>query len=169
MSRIRILPTLSALILTFAILFGGYQVYRNYDVVQPLEKQLLHIHAVEAAHIIMTGQTPTVYIRLGYVPDLQTTYLNIQNDVSANIDGPVNIELKDRRNALLLSVYQTVQPILSQGIALGYYLNMISQIQAACAKQHIESKVTMNTQDIFIQLRAGSAYLYDIVPYTIKR
>lgn|GEM_PF-3980231 len=168
LSRIRILPAITALILTFAVLFGGLQVYRTYEVVQPLESQLAKIPAVQSVHVATGAQTPTITITLGKVPDLQNTYTLIESEVTSILGGPMNIVLKDHRTPALAAAYESMQQILFQGIAHGSYVTMISQLEQAAAKAHITCRVSMNNQDIFIQMAQKGAYLYGIVPYTIK-
>lgn len=168
MSRIRVVPTISALILTFAVLFGGYQVYKNYELVKPLESQLLAIHAVQSAHVLTTGQNPEVVVKLGKVSDLQATYRSIYADVTATLGTPVGIELQDHRTPALSQLYETMGQILYQGIARGDYMTMTESMQSFAAKAHVTCRITMNGQDIFVQLSKGNAYLYDIVPYAGK-
>ncbi|KUO96834.1 hypothetical protein [Ferroacidibacillus organovorans] len=168
MSRIRIVPTVSALILTFALLFGGFQIYRTYDLVQPLKSQLTHIASVQSASIDLTGSAPVIVIKLGLVSDLQTTYDQLQSIVSSSIGTPYQIVLKDHRTATLYRDYETLQPILYQGLAHGMYTTMIANLQASAAKLHVQARITMNASDVFLQFQQGSSYLYAIVPYSTK-
>lgn len=168
MSRIRILPTVSALILTFAVLFGGYQVYKNYELIKPLQQQLSAIHQVLSARIVAGADVPTVLIQLGPVPDLQTTYGAIEGDVTNALGSPVAIVLKDRRTPQLASLFESMSLTLYQGIAQGNYLGMSRQMTALARKAGASCRVTMNGQDIFVTLTKGPAYLYDIVPYAGK-
>ncbi len=168
MSRIRLLPTISGLILTFLLLFGGYQVYRNMEVVQPLQTQLMQIHSVTGAKVVTVAQNPTVVVSLGKISDLQTTYLMIQNVILNSMGSAVPIVINDKRSTALKNSYEAMQPIIFQGIAHGDYVSMINQFEKACQLRHIECKVSMNSQDIFVQLMQKNAYLYDIVPYSIK-
>ncbi len=168
MSRIRLLPTISGLILTFILLFGGYQVYRNMEVVQPLQTELKQIHAVTSARVVTIAQNPTVIVNLGKISDLQSTYSQIQNVIANSMGGAVPIVISDKRSAALKDSYEAMQPILFQGIAHGNYVSMINEFEKACQARHIKCKVSMNSQDIFVQLVQKNAYLYDIVPYSIK-
>lgn len=167
-SRIRILPTISALVLTFAILFGGFQVYKNYELVRPLEAQLRQIAAVESVHVQTTGQSPAVYLKLGSVPDLQTTYSTIASDVTATLGTPVAIYLQDHSTPYLRNLYEAMQPTLRQDIAQSDYTGMILDLDSMAKKASVACRITMNAQDIFVQLTKGHAYLYDIVPYATK-
>jgi len=168
MSRIRILPTVSALILTFAVLFGGYQVYKNYELIKPLQEQLSGIHQVLSARIVAGADVPTVVIQLGPVADLQQTYGAIENDVTNALGSPVAIVLKDRRTPKLAGLFEGMGLTGYQGIAQGDYLGMSRQMTALAHKAGASSRVTMNGQDIFVTLTQGSAYLYAIVPYAGK-
>jgi hypothetical protein len=168
MSRIRLLPTIGGLILTFIVLFGGYQIYRNFEVVQPLQVQLKQIHAVISARVVTVAQNPTVVVKLGEVSNLQTTYTQIQNVIVNNLGNLIPISIIDKRSAALKTAYEQMQPILFQGIAHGNYVSMISSFQKACQLHHIQCKLSMNNQYIFVQVTQQNSYLYDVVPYSIK-
>ncbi|MCY0876611.1 MAG: hypothetical protein OWT28_10145 [Firmicutes bacterium] len=168
MSRIRILPTISALILTFAILFGGFQVYKNYELVRPLVAQLRQIPSVLSVQVATTGQSPAVYLKLGPVSDLQTTYSTISTDVTNTLGTPVGIYLQDKSTPYLRNLYEFMQPTLRQDIAQSEYTRMIADLDQMAARDGVKARVTMNAQDIFIQLAKGNAYLYAIVSYATK-
>lgn len=167
-SRIRILPTISALILTFAVLFGGFQVYKNYELVRPLVTELRHIPAVESVQVQTTGQSPAVYLKLGPVPDLQTSYATISSDVTTTLGTPVAIYLQDKSTPFLRNLYEGMQPTLREDIAKSDYTQMIASMQGMATRAGVSCRITMNAQDIFVQLTKGDAYLYDIVPYATK-
>ncbi len=168
MSRIRLLPAISGLILTFLLLFGGYQVYRNLEIVQPLQAQLMRIQSVNNAKIQSVAQNPTVVVSLNKVGDLQSTYTKIQAVILNNLGNAVPITITDTRNAALSNAYESMKPILYQGIAHGNYVNMIGSFKKACRANGISCKISMNGQYIFVQLMQHNAYLYDIVPYSSK-
>ena len=168
MSRIRILPTISALILTLAVLFGGFQVYQTYAVVRPLEVQLARIAHVQSAVVTMQGTVPEIVVTLGPTKDLQTTYSQMESQIANAFGSSVTIYLKDRRTPFLRQAYESLEPILFQGASHGDYMGMIASFDKAAAALGARARVTMNAQDIFVQLDRGSAYLYDIVPYANK-
>ena len=168
MSRIRLLPAISGLILTFLLLFGGYQMYRSIEIVQPLQSQLKQIHAVNSAQVVTIAQSPAVVVTLGKVTDLQTTYTQIQAVVLSDLGNSVPITINDRRDAALTATYEAVKPIIYQGIAHGNYVSMINSFESACRSRGVDCKISMNSQDIFVQMMQKNAYLYAIVPYSIK-
>lgn len=166
MSKIRIIPTIFALILTLAVLFGGLQIYRNYALIRPLEWQLRHIPSVESAQIQTTSSGPVALVQLGRVTDLQTAYKQIANDVYNTFGSPIGIVLKDRRSPALVAADEELGPILLQGLTQGAYVPMIQQFDRAAAKRHIVARVTMDARNVFVQMSQGSHYLYDILPYS---
>lgn len=165
MSKIRIIPTITALILTLAVLFGGLQIYRNYVLIRPLEGQLAQIPAVESAQIQSTSGGPEAVVQLRAVPDLQTAYRQISADIFAAFGGPVNIILRDNRSPSLVNAEEQLEPILLQGLAHGNYVSMIRQFRLEAAKLHIAARITMDTSHVFVQLSQGAHYLYDILTY----
>jgi hypothetical protein len=167
-SRIRIFPAVSALILTFAILFGGFEVYRSYAVAQPLQTQLLRIPHVLSASVSMENSS-AVTVSLGPVPDLQTTYKAIERTIVATTGGGLPIILKDHQTAQLDTAWEALNPIIYQGEADGRFTAMISGFERAAKARGLTARVTMDANDIFVQLARGDAYIYKILPYTVRQ
>lgn len=162
-SRIRILPTITAFILTFAVLFGGLQLYRTYALIRPLELSLRQVPYVQSIAVSTLGTSPQVNVTLGEVRDLQTTYDEIQSRITGMLGGPATIFLTDRRTPQLNSLYENLSPIIYQGMAHGDYQTMIASFTKAARQHGATARVTMNVNDVFVQLEKGSAYLYDVI------
>ncbi len=163
LSRIRILPTVTALILTFAVLFGGFQFYRTYALIRPLELSLQQVPFVQSATVVTSGASPQVDVSLGRVKDLQTTYDQIERRMTAVLGGPATVALTDRRTPQLTSVYESLAPILYQGMAHGDYETMIANFTKAARARGVAARVTMNVNDVFVQLETSAGYLYDVI------
>lgn len=165
MSRIRILPTISALILTLALLFGGFQAYQTYALVRPLEFQLTHIADVRSASVLIQGTAPEIVVSLGRVADLQTTYAQIEAQVENSLGTTASIKLLDHPSPSLDTLYESLELILLQGINHGDYVSMVPEAVRAAAADGVRARVTMNGQYVFVQLEKGDAYLYNLIPY----
>ena len=163
LSRIRILPTITALILTFAFLFGGFQFYRTYALIRPLELSLQQVPYVQSATISTSGTSPRVDVSLGRVRDLQTTYDQIERRMTTVLGAPATVALTDQRTPQLTSVYESLAPILYQGMAHGDYQTMIADFTKAARIHGVTARVTMNVSDVFVQLETAGGYLYDVI------
>jgi hypothetical protein len=166
MSRIRIVPTIVALLVSLAILFGGWVGYRNFGLVQPVEQELLKIPNVKQADVAVSTQNRVVKIKLSDVKDLQTTYHSIRNVVIQSLGSGTQIQVIDNRSADLTDFYQSLQPILFEGLHKGNYSEMIQTIANLSKQKDVQARVTMDTNNVYIQLTKDGKNLFDIVPYS---
>ena len=167
MSRIRLVPTLISFLVAFAVLFGGWNVYRNYGLEHPAEQKLQQIPYVTEAHVNMKGQKRNVTITLSnHIPDLQTTYHALQQNVEQTLGNDTTITVVDHRSNELIQLYQTFQPILFEGIHKGNYTEMIQSIQTTAQHSGVSAKVTMDMNHVYLQMTKGNNQLDEIIPYT---
>lgn len=169
MPRIRVVPAMIALILTFAVLFGGLQVYRHYELTQPLQQQLRTIPSVMSVSVDLSTATPIVSVRLGQNADLENTFTRIESIVSNALGTQVTISLNDHRSTILRNDYGTIfRPIIFTGLAQGNFVSMFTAFKEAIIAHKLHGDITMNSRDLFIQLKQGRSYLYDVVPFSIR-
>ncbi len=167
MTRIRLVPVIVIALISFVVLSGGWWAYRQYNVVNPLKDSLGHISGVQNVQVD-TGNPYVITIKLGRVSDLQSTYQTILKAVSSVLGDPlsVTVNIQDNRNQVLNNAYEALQPILAEGIAQGSYTEMISKAQQTAQQLHVDARITMDDQNIYLQLEQGSHYLYYVRPYT---
>lgn len=168
MSRLRLVPILIILVITLAVLFGGWQAYRHYNLIAPLQTTLEKIQGVQSANVA-SGNSNTVVVKLGKVQDLQSTYDRISSAITAASGSAVNIEIEDNRTPALIAEYEQLQPILFQGLAQGTYTTMIRDVEAAAQKAGFATRVTMDDQHVFVQLEKNGHYLYNVQSYTLRQ
>ncbi|QRF23391.1 hypothetical protein FY534_06710 [Alicyclobacillus sp. TC] len=171
LSRVRMVPVLVIAIVTLGILFGAWQGYQQYRLIAPLQAELSKIPGVESV-TINRSPSDTVVIQLGPVQtlvnhDLQSTYNEIQNDVIGTLGSGESIILKDKSDQTLTLDYESLQPIIFEGLNHGTYTQMIANVEKAAAKEGIQARVTMDYHNIYIQLQQGSHYLYDFHAYRL--
>ena len=165
MSRIRIVPVLVAMSLTVSLLFGGWELYRNFGLVRPLEQQLMADKAVTQVESVVNGSERAIKIHLKPVDDLQATYDGLEEVVTEQIGSNVKIDLVDQREESLKQAFRSVQPVLYSGIAKGDFTDMITQTEQELQKQGYQAKVSMNDHNIFVQIEKDGKYLYQVLPY----
>jgi hypothetical protein len=165
MSRIRIVPILAITCVTLSLLFGGWELYRNFGLVRPLEDQLMAAGAVEKVESVVNGQQREIKVTMKQVPSLQTAYESIEKIVHDSLGPQVTIEIVDNHNEELAKTYRELQPTLYAGIAKGEFPTMIQNMQGQAKKDGVESNISMNDMFIFVELKKGDQYLYEVVPY----
>lgn len=170
MSRVRLVPIVLVAILALAILFGSWQAYQHFNLLSPLKRNLQQVEGVQTVSIL-TGSPDVVQVELGPFSklkngDLQQTYHDITNQISSRLGSAVTIHLGDHQDNQLASALENYQPILHEGLAKGNYVEMINQVTKVAKSQHIQARITMDGQYIYIQLQEGSHYLYSVMPYS---
>ena len=172
MSRVRLVPILLIAVITLAVLFGGWQAYQHYNLLQPLQTNLKRISGVQSVEIWTKGSRVTV--KLGPVNtlqnhDLQQTYraieANIQNALGTGETPEVTSE--DTPSATLQSAMESYYMILRESVQKGDFVEMVPQVETLAAKAGITAKITMDDHNFYIQLSKGSSYLYEIMAYTL--
>ncbi|HEU4965826.1 MAG TPA: hypothetical protein VFV52_18605 [Bacilli bacterium] len=167
MSRIRWVPMVVSLSLTLSLLFGGWELYRNFGLVAPLEEQLQANAAVTDVQTVVSGQVREVQIGLKKVQDLQTTYEGLAATVHEAMGDAVAIDVTDNRkqDQNLQDVYRSIQPTLYEGISKGEFPEMIAKVEANTKAAGVDGQISMNDKYVFVQLEKGDHYLYEILPY----
>lgn len=169
MSRVRLIPIVFIVLITLAVLFGGFQAYRHLNFINPLQSQIEKNSAVQSVQIV-SGTPGVVRVVLKPVSqlnnqDLQTTYHNLTNAVRSAVGGSIALNIEDHRNAALYDDYESMQPTILEGLRDGTYKEMIASVDKLAAGDHIQARITMDQQDLFVQLWTNSHYLYDVIPY----
>lgn len=170
MSRIRLLPTLFFLFSALVVLFGGWFVYRDYGLIRPLKQDLTSTKQVTDVTVKLDGRNKTIEVAINRVPDLQIAYRSIKTKVSETIDPNATIKLSDKRTPELEAILQQYQPLIYEGIAKGSFTDMIQKVQERGAKDGLSrTLITMDRENLYIQLEKGDHYLYQVVPYHIDK
>ncbi|UOF89681.1 hypothetical protein LSG31_17615 [Fodinisporobacter ferrooxydans] len=165
MSRIRIIPTLVVIVITLSILFGGWAVYKNFGLEHPAEQALKQVPSVQSVKVMISNQNRTVKVTVWNVQDLQSTYHKIKQVVLQSLGSDTQIQVVDTRSEALAHLYQTLQPVLYEGIHKGNYTEMIQTIESRAKQANVVANVSMDSANVYIQLTQDSHQLDDIIPY----
>jgi hypothetical protein len=164
MSRVRLVPIVFIAIISLAVLFGGWQAYQHYGLVSPIQTTLKQLKYVDGVKVD-TGSPTVVTIQLNSnVKDLQYDYDVIVQDVQNEVGGTYAIKLLDRKNEDLTTLYESIQPVIGEGLVHGNYTEMMAAVDALAAKAGVDYRFTMDQHNVFVQLKKGNNFLYDVVP-----
>lgn len=164
MSRIRLVPMLLILVISLAVFFAGWQVYKRYNLVDPVKTDLQTVSGVQSVDVVV-GNPTVVRVKLGPVDDLQMTYDSIEQAVTGSANAGSSIVIVDNKDKALQQAYEDLGPIIYQGIHTGNYQSMISSFEKAASAKGIQAKITMDIHNIYVQLKQGNHYLYDVSQY----
>lgn len=169
MSRVRLVPIVLIAVLVLAILFGGWQAYQHFNLLNPLKQNLQQVEGVKTVSIA-TGNPDVVDIQLGPFDklkngDLQQTYHDLENQISSRLGSGVTLHLSDDEDASLVQSFETLRPYILEGLRKGNYTEMIAQVTKMAKAKHLECRLTIDDENAYLQLAKGSHYLYYVEPY----
>ncbi|WP_245630047.1 hypothetical protein [Alicyclobacillus acidiphilus] len=166
----RLVPIFVVAIFVLSILFGGWQAYQHFNLLNPLKRNLQQVAGVQTVNI-STGSPDLVQIQLGPFDklkngDLQQTYHAISTQIENRLGTNVSLQISDNHEGPLTQVFESSFVFyIQEGIAKQNYTQMVSQVAELAKKDGIDARLTMDSQDIYIQLAKGNSYLYRVIPY----
>lgn len=164
----RITVVVISAVFTFALLFGGNLWVENRTVTRPLERILASVEGVTRVRVSEESGQVVVDAEIGVVPDLRTTYQEIHRKTQDLIGKRrFTINIKDRRNPALEEAYYSIHFDLQQAISTGGFSAMAAAIRERAPGLGVDRhRVYVDGEFIFVQLHAGSDYLYEILSRT---
>ncbi len=169
---LRLPVVLGALLLVLAALFGLQAVYAQQTMAAPLTARLEGVSGVQGTpklEEIATGLV--VDVQLGLVPDLETTYGQLESALLATPQGKaISLKVEDHRSPQLVADLRQLDFVLAQGRATGQYVVMQQQFNQESRAMGLERatvSVSPSNSRLFVTLVQGKNYLYAIMPLTL--
>lgn len=167
-SEMRWTHVLIALLLTVAVLGGGYLLYRRYWVNGPIETLLMADPDVEEAVVVREEDGLAIRVRMRAVDDLALSYARIESIISSRLGkAAYHLVIEDRRDEKLYEIYHSVHFFIAEAAQRGNFSEMMESVGRVLSGSGIGSyKVTVTDRSIFVQIGSadGQSYLYEIVP-----
>jgi hypothetical protein len=165
LSQIHIKTVIVAFIVTLGILLCGYYFYNNYYVKNGLHEQISQVVEVEEEiEIAEQKHPPTVYIRLSEIKALQDVYLKIEEIVCQKLGSEYRIVLLDERNDKLMALYDKCSFVIQESLVTGKFQDMYNKVQELAELEGVECHLTMDSSNIYLELRDDQGYLYEVIP-----
>lgn len=155
-----------ALTLTVAILVAGQLMWQKFAVARPLDKGLKEIAGVENA-VWEENKNGDVIIKvtLASVPNLAKTYGDIDAAAKRALGKrPARIVLSDHRSPELEELYYTCNYNIQEAVATGGFTVMAERVRSAAQAAGAETKVYVDAQGVYLQLKKGETELYAVIP-----
>ncbi len=157
-----------ALSLAFGLFlfFGLERLYLFTQVDQPLAHFLHERSDVRSFSVSDQGNRILVKIALGPVGNLRETYVSLEKGM-AGIFGqrPFAIEITDNRTERLVQDFYSIHYILQEGLATGRFTEMEQKVSEVAGRNGLsQAAVYVDTRYLYVQLRRGDHYLYELVP-----
>ncbi|OUM96747.1 MAG: hypothetical protein A9Z00_03970 [Thermobacillus sp. ZCTH02-B1] len=166
MTSIRMVPVLLSALVSGALLFGGWFVYRHYAVEQPLAVTFSDIEGAEASNPVVTDDRVTVEIKLDGTASLAEVHRNIR-ERAADVLGGRKLELviRQERNEKLETIWSSALFAIAQAMETRRYAD-IPETLAGLEAVHpgLEAKAEMDESNVYITLKLEEAVKYVVLP-----
>lgn len=149
--------------IVFGILLGGLQLYQNKLLPDKISKDISGVKYVKSVTIQSAAQGYTANIKLDRVDDLMNTYKDIEKE-TAKYPVKIDIRIVDNPNDRLNNIYYNGQFAIYEAIQKGDYIKMNEVIKNNAQKAGALSSIYIDRENIYVDLRDGSNYLYRIIP-----
>lgn len=143
--------------------FAQYS-YRIFRIERPLEKCLSEDPDVLRTDIKTVQNKTAIKVSLRYVDDLSLTYKRIEDAVQDIIgQQDYEITLNDDSNEVLEEAYDSIHYYVEEARLRGNFGAMANQSNLVLRDMGIdEFKLTVNDNNIYVQLRLQDKYLYRV-------
>lgn len=158
---------LVVMLITVIVLVSGQLLWHRYTVAKPLDKSLQEIQGIESVKWNDGDKSGTVLIEvtLHQVDNLEKTYGQII-EKSKGILGrkAFKVQLNDHRTPELAELYYKIHYCVQEAISNGNFVSMERQIQSEAKAAGVQSRIYVDSANVYIQLDKGSDALYTVVP-----
>ncbi|GBF32691.1 hypothetical protein DCCM_0887 [Desulfocucumis palustris] len=154
-----------SVILGLLVFAGGHWLYEKYNYDEPLDKILSSNKAVESYKLSDKDQPVTVRIKLKNVDNLGKTYHELDNSLKEVLgEKEYKIELLDNRDKQLEDIFYHSQFAVYEAMARGNYREMEQYVSRQAAASGAQASVFMDREAVYLQIKHGDYYLYEIIP-----
>ncbi|MCR4403278.1 MAG: hypothetical protein NUW12_10995 [Firmicutes bacterium] len=157
----------AAFFVTLAVLTGGRIAAYHIQVERPLEALLEGRSDVAAWRLVKSDGPTDVEVRvvLRDVRNIQTTLLDLGEDIAGMTRGAFRLVVEDTRNAELTETYQRMRLAVEEAIARGTFREMAQEIESQAIEAGLDRcGVYVDSQNVYLQLHKGERYLYEVIP-----
>ncbi len=168
--ELRIWAVAIVLAVALGALFGGYYLYEQNTVKAPLEQALAEAPGVKAFTLTRDGAVTRLDVELAWVDSLADTYAALDATAGRLLGQGYALRLIDRRDPFLERVYHQAHFALQEGIYTGRFTDMARSVDEIMAQNGVEEyRLTVTERHVFLQIKKGRAYLYEVIPRTEDR
>lgn len=163
----RIFAVVIALVITCALLFGGYGFYNNYMVKKPLLQALNDVDGVQDVKLEKLAGDYRIIVALDQVDNLQTSYLQLDGVMADYLDRQgYELQVDDCRDRQLEDLFSHLQPYIYEALAKDNYTWLQEEIgrQIKNDSPNTDYGFFVDGDRIYLQFSGAGKSLYAIIP-----
>jgi hypothetical protein len=166
--KLRLLPIFITIIVTSAVLFGGWSVYQTVAMEDPLSNHVAAVGGVDQVHIELSRSSANIEVTLKPNADLREVYQGVTKASEAVLGGrEFTVEVKDEPSKDLDAIWSTALFDVAQAMETKQYSlipNCLEQLEKE--NQGLTASTRMDDVNVYITLADGNAEKHIVLPRT---
>jgi hypothetical protein len=159
-----------AFIVTLSASAGLVHLRQRQMINEPLFKRVKEYEPVEEVQLRKDGSIQVVEISLGYVDNIALAHRTINDEVGRLLGaGRYKLVIQDKRNEALEAAFNAVHLALFESEQRGNFTEMRALVSETLLGLNVDDfQIMVDQENIYLQIRHGDSYLYEIVARTTR-
>ncbi|AHV98041.1 hypothetical protein [Paenibacillus sabinae] len=164
--KIRLIPTLLTALLSAALLFGGWFLYRQFAVQEPLEKIVSSYKGVNASHISINRNAVTLKLDLQPGTKLRELVQYINNEGESLIGSrTVNLDVVQHSNQTLDEYWDKAMFSVAEAMESRKYTIIPEKLKELSTQyKNVTATTEIDGNNVYVSLTDGKESKFIILP-----
>ncbi|MGD8189254.1 hypothetical protein ACQCN2_04550 [Brevibacillus ginsengisoli] len=163
--QLRKAPILISLLVTMALLFGGWFLYQKVEVEEPIRTEISGMTSATLADLQINKDQILIKLTVTNPDKFPAEYMDLQNYIAQDITNKkVEVDLTNQ-NPALKQIWMDGTFAFTEALDLREYSKIPQLVSDWKVKNHLDNASTaMDQNNIYVFLKRGSEEYYTIVP-----
>lgn len=164
--KIKVVPLAVTVVVSAALLFGGWSVYRHFGIEKPLDQVAESVPGVESAEAKMTAGQVVLYVKLSTDADLVEVYRKVKREGAAQI-GSKKLELvvESDSSSKLDEAWSHSLFDVAEAMETRRYSGIRSAMEQLSERfPGVTAETDMDDDNVYIRLSDGQSAKYIVLP-----
>jgi hypothetical protein len=164
--KIKFVPLAITVIVSIAVLFGGWHLYRDFAVEKPLNRVALSANGVQSAETVMTNEQVVLNLKLDANADLADIYRKLKREGATRIgDRKLTLNVKSATTGKLEEAWRSSLLDVAESMENRRYSGIREAMEKLSDRYPgIEAAIDLDEDNVYIRLKDGTAAKYILLP-----
>lgn len=167
--QVRKVPIISSLLITLALLFGGWYLFQKVEIEEPVRTKIAQMDSATLADLQVTKEQMLIKLTVTNPDAFPEEYTSLEQEINRIVNNKqVTVELTNQ-NEELKKVWNEGTFALTEALELHQYSKLPALVNEWKVKNQLDTALTsMDKSNIYIFLKRGSEEFYTIVPRDLQ-
>lgn len=162
--QLRKVPIITSLLVTLALLFGGWFLYQKVEVEEPIRTEISGMQSATLADLQVNKEQLLIKLTVTNPDKFPEEYMKLKNNIAQNITNKKVVVELTNQDAALKKVWMDGTFALTEALELHQYSKVPALVEEWRVKNHLDKASTsMDENNIYVFLKRGSEEYYTIV------